>query len=366
MSRNERIDSDIEWLLENAKQQLDEYSVDRVVTEFVPVLSEFEAYVEGIAVPDAYRIRLSAFTAFLKSAFDLSATVMLVQTSKYSTDMWGPLYWSFLHYAAILLQYALYTGLTDDVKEFPVLVYNIDMMLPCSLCIAHYLSVKHQRHVRNLIKTMSFGHVIQGLYQFHNVISENVYRHRYPMAAKDPNVPPFRTFTAIDFAKRYHCYPMTTVADNEHKSSEYSRPRLDWQSPLHLSVSVILGVSYKVSYSRASNYVNRMYGQIPQRRTDSKKPTSDELMLMYPRPTVYTVEDQQFEYAVSAHDIYDALMYCIANRRSKQSNEDKETLEYVRQAVDTIRTAYRISGRKLHLTTYNAALDNDMFGLKSV
>lgn len=366
MSRNERADNDIEWLLENAKQQLDEYSVDRVITEFAPVLSEFEAYVEGIAVPDAYRSRLSAFTAFLKSAFHLSTAVMLVHTNKYSTDMWGPLYWSFLHYASILLQYALCTGLTDDVKEFPVLVYNIDMVLPCNVCIAHYLSVKHQTHVRNLIKIMSFGHVMQGLYQFHNVISENVYRHRYPMAAKDANVPPFRVFTAIDFAKRYHCYPLTTVADNEHKSSEYCRPRLDWQSPLHISVSVILGVDYKVSYSRASNYVKRMYGQLLQRRTGSTKPTPDELMLAYPRPTVYTVGDQQFEHATSAHDIYDVLQYCIANRRSTKSNEDKDALEYVRQAVDTIRTAYRVSGRKLNLATHNAALDNDMFSLKSV
>lgn len=358
MSRNERTDNDIEWLLNNAKQQLDAYTVDRVVTAFVPVLSEFEAYVEGVTVSDAYRSRLSAFTAFLKSTFELTTTVMLVQTSKYSTDMWGPLYWSFLHYASILLQYALHTGLTDDVKDFPTLVYNIDKMLPCSMCIAHYLSVKHQNNVRYLIKMMSFGHVIQGLYQFHNVISENVYRHRYPKDA-----PPFRTFTPIDFAKRYHCYPLTTTADNAHKSSEYSRPRLDWQSPLHLSVSVILVVNYSVSYSRVSNYVKRMYGQLQQHTSSTKKSTSDELMLMYPRPTVYTVEDRQFEYDTPVHDLYDVLVYSIANRRPKKPNEpeDKEALAYLRQAVDTIRTAYSISGRKLYLTTHNAVLDNDMF-----
>ena len=356
MSRNERIDSDIEWLLDKAKQQLESYTIDRVVAAFVPVLSEFEAYIEGIAIPEAYRTRLSAFIAFLKSTFELSTTVMLVQTSKYSTDMWGSLYWSFLHYASILLQYALYTGLTDDVKDFPTLVYNIDKMLPCSMCIAHYLSVKHQNHVRYLIKMMSFGHVIQGLYQFHNVISENVYRHRYPMVAKDANIPPFRTFTPIDFAKRYHCYPLTTTAEKAHKSSEYSRPRLDWQSPLHLSVSVILVVNFNVSYSRVSNYLKRMYDQ---RHTSS----SDELMQMYPRPTVYTVEDRQFEYATSVHDLYDVLSYGVANRRPKKQNkvEDKEALAYVRQAADTIRTACSMSGRKLHITTHNAVLDNDMF-----
>lgn len=356
MSRNERIDSDIEWLLDSAKQQLDSYTVDRVVTAFAPVLSEFEAYVEGIVIPEAYRNRLSAFIAFLKSAFELSTTVMLVQTNKYSTDMWGPLYWSFLHYASILLQYALHAGLTDDVKEFPTLVYNVDKMLPCSMCIAHYLSVKHQNNVRYLIKMMSFGHVIQGMYQFHNVISENVYRHRYPTVGKDANgPPPFRTFTPIDFAERYHCYPLTSAADRVHKSSQYSRPGLDWQSPLHLSISVILVINFNVSYSRVSNYLKRMYDQ---RHASTGEPT-----LTYPRPTVYTVEDRQFEYAASVRDLYDVLIYGIANRRPKKQNgsEDKEALAYLRQAADTIRTAYSMSGRKLHLTTHNAVLDNDMF-----
>lgn len=346
-------DNDVRWLFDTAKRQLDACTVDRVVAEFVPVLSEFEAYVESVAMSDAYRGRLSAFIDFLKSAFELSTTVMLVQTNKYSTDMWGPLYWSFLHYASILLQYALHTGLTDDVKEFPTLVYNVDKMLPCSICIAHYLSVKRQNDVRYLIKMMSFGHVIQGVYLFHNVISENVRRHRYATAE---NAPPSSTFSPIDFAKRYHCYPLTTSAENAYKSSVYSRPGLDWQPSLHLSVSVILVVNYNVSYSRVSNYVKRVYG--------SKKHTSDELELMYPRPTVYTDEDRRFEYDTPVQDVYDVLVYGIANRRPKigKESENEEALAYVRQAADTIRTAFSVSGRKLRLTTHNAVSENDMFG----
>lgn len=41
---------------------------------------------------------------------------------------------------------------TTDVKEFPILVYNIDKILPCRVCIS--LSEKHH-NVRYMIKMMS-------------------------------------------------------------------------------------------------------------------------------------------------------------------------------------------------------------------
>lgn len=340
MARDERTYRDAEWLFDAARRELDAFSVDRVVAAFVPVLSEFEAYTEGVAIPDPYRERLAEFISFLKSAYDLPTQVMLVQSGKYTTDMWGPLYWAFLHYASILLQYALRAGLADDVKDFPTLVYNIEMMLPCGNCVSHYSDTKRRNasNVLYAVKLMSFGHVVQGVYQFHNAIAENVHGQR-----RDARASPFRPFTPIDFARRYGCYPMTTVADSEHKSTDYARPVLDWQTPLHLSVSVVLVIRYGVSYSRVSNYLKRSYGMAE---------TS------YPGPPVYTVEDKRFEYDTKLYDLYDALVDGVAaSRKPERDDDDKQVA--LRRAADTVRAAFTTNGRGMHLGTSNAVFEND-------
>lgn len=69
-----------------------------------------------------------------------------------------------------------------------------------------------------------------------------------------------------------------------------------------------------------SNHVKRMYGQLQPHELD-KSPTFDELMLMYLWPTVYAVEDQQFEQTTPVHVIYDTLLYSTVNRRQKKSNK---------------------------------------------
>lgn len=346
MARDERAYRDMEWLFDAAKRQLDDSGIDRAVAAFAPVLSEFEAYTEGVAIPEPYRERLSRFISFLKTAFDLPTEVMLVQSGKYMTDMWGPLYWSFLHYASILLQHALYAGLADDVKDFPTLVYNIEMMLPCGICISHYSGIKRRNsNVLYAIKLISFGHVVQGVYQFHGAIAENIHRQR-----RDANASAFRPFTPIDFARLYGCYPLTTVADGEHKSSAYSQPIVDRQTPLHLSVSLIVVIRYGVSYSRVSNYLKRAYGLA---------------RASYPAPPAYTVEDERFERDTTLYDLYDAVIAGLRQRpesaRPKsESDDDKEAI--LRRAADAVRAAFAAHGRGVHLGTANAAFGNDALG----
>lgn len=343
MARDKRTYRDAEWLFDAAKQQLDAFGVDRVVAAFVPVLSEFEAYTEGVAIPDPYRERLTGFILFLKSAYHLPTQVMLVQSGKYTTDMWGQLYWSFLHYSSILLQYALRAGLADDVKDFPTLVYNIELMLPCGLCISHYGGIKRSNgNVLYAVKLMSFGHVVQGVYQFHNAIAENIHGQR-----RDADASPFRPFSPIDFARQYGCYPMTTVSDNEHKSTTYSRPMLDWQTPLHLSVSVVLVIRYGVSYSRVSNRLKRSYGLAE---------TS------YPVPPVYSVEDRRFEDDTKMYDLYDALVDGMAASRKPERGDDDDKQVALRRAVDTVRAAFTTNGRGMHFGTSNAVFENDALG----
>lgn len=341
-------DDDVGWLIEAAGKQLDAHGIDGVVAAFTPVLSEFENYLEGVAVPEPYLKRLTSFVSFLKHSFELPTTVMLVQSGKYTTDMWGPLYWSFLHYASILLQYAMQVGLADDVGDFPTLLYNIDMMLPCGICVSHYNTIKSGNRIRYAVKLVAFGHVVQGVYQFHDAIAENVHGHRDVKIA-----PPFRPFSPIDFALHYHCYPITTAGEEGHKSTVYSRPALDWQQPLHTSVCVLLAVHYKVSLSRVSKYLKRAYG-------------GRDAQTAYPRPTVYTVEEKQFEYYTRRHDIYDALKTSLTNTavfaKGPAGGDDEKKDAYERWAVETIRAALSAAGRKTLIVTYNAALENDSFG----
>lgn len=295
-------------LIDAARREVDEYDVNDVVDAFRPVLGEFESYTQGaVEIAEEYRATLVSFIDFLKSTFDIAGHEMFVYVEKYSKNMWGPLYWRFLHYSSILLQYALYERLTHDVREFPTIVYNVDRMLPCSDCARHYRLMKRDESVKHVIRQISYGHVVQGVYTFHNMVTGNIERsNRLDGRYRGPTDGETRkVFGATDFAALYNCYPLTTVRQDGSHTTGYCKPEPDWQTPLHTHIAQVLSINYNVPYYAVSDYLK---GRSSSSHWRPERP-------------------------------HETLDYCIANRRpmNEGAASTEEATRRFGAAVDAIR-----------------------------
>lgn len=125
----------------------------------------------------------------------------LLDVTNLTTNVWGPIYWDFLHLSSILLQYKLcrmkqYT--IEKIKpfiDFCVLVINLDKGLICGVCAHNYLRFKteYPTALDHLKKILCSGNFIYAIHLLHNIVNEKLDK---------------KHFTQLDFAKIYTIYPI--------------------------------------------------------------------------------------------------------------------------------------------------------------
>lgn len=212
-------------------------SIDDIVVKFQPALDEFYALTESLraAQPEYNRVFARLIQTLQEEYPKLTVNPIFVRPSNYSTDLWGPVYWRFLHLASILVSHAFERQRIRDMLDLPTLVYNIDMILPCPMCAAHYQAIKQDSRVLLTVKNMSFGSIVTYLQAFHNIVTENV--DRTPEYANRPKRP---IFTAIQFARTYGC--LEIQPSGLLKSKSYVRCKIEWLPKLHRLLATLLAL----------------------------------------------------------------------------------------------------------------------------
>lgn len=238
-------------LMQQAKNEIQDFKIQTLVNDFTPMLNEFEGYIENVDINKAFRKILNDFIYFLRDTYKIEKQNILVNSSAYNVPNWGALYWSFLHYSSILLQHAVYNKLTTTLKKFPVILYNIDRMLPCGICIKHYLKIKHTEQVLIRLKMLSFGFIIESVYSFHHMITANIHRIDHPNEK-------YNAFTSFDFIEKYNLFPL--YLNNIKVTTEFVFLNLNVQTPLHFNLSKLLFIYYQTTYISASNKLKTIYG----------------------------------------------------------------------------------------------------------
>ncbi|UDM55370.1 P33 [Phenacoccus solenopsis nudivirus] len=139
---------------------------------------------------------------------------VFVKPSEIVVSVWGTVLWRFMHSAAILGQHYMVENRQDVefLDDFVTMTYNVDVILPCMNCVAHYRAVKDKPEITDIMRDMSFGLLVQQMYAFHKAISYNVAK-QYPKNL-DYDIEVTRNIYANTFygmhehAIQWHCYPM--------------------------------------------------------------------------------------------------------------------------------------------------------------
>lgn len=235
-------------ILHATAEEFKTLDINYIINRYKPILSEFyelsSLYRQGAP---KYNAIFENFVQKICDIYKIEREGMIVYAYKYTPKEWGNVYWEFLHLSSILLSFAFENGFIDTLLDFPTLVYNIDFILPCPKCRYHYSFIKDGDEVKRAIKRMSFGSIMQGVQEFHNIITYNV--DRTPDYANRENRKPF---FISDFALKYKCIDIQN--ETIRKSHEYIKSCIDWQPTTHTLLSIIIS-SYcsQPLYDRASN-----------------------------------------------------------------------------------------------------------------
>lgn len=132
-------------------------------------------------------------------------TNVLINPLNATTNIWGPIYWKFLHLTSILLQFKL-NLIAPGKKSVPieqlkhhinfiVCIITLDKGLICGVCAHNYTKLKSEEPtaIEFLKKEYCSGFFIYATYLFHNMISTHNNKQR---------------IGALDFAKIYKIYPI--------------------------------------------------------------------------------------------------------------------------------------------------------------
>lgn len=243
----------IDTLIQKVSVEMKQATIENLIDQFKPILNEFMSFVEATRITEnsKYISILRELVTKLCSIYKIKHKPMLVQPSKYLVSEWGHLYWTFFHYTSILLEYAYENSWIDDFRNFPTLVYNIDLILPCPKCIGHYQMIKESSRVKNIITLIAFGSVVSGVQQFHNLITSNV-----DSTPENANRENRKLFTIPDFALKYGCIELQDELLK--KSVSYVRNHIDWQTPTHAMLTTMLIMYCPQPYGRASNLIKRV------------------------------------------------------------------------------------------------------------
>ena len=238
-------------IIRSAKRQLEDSSIKPLAIEFQSTMNEFLALSEHarLANPE-YDEALNEMLDAICENFNLKRQMIHVKVSNYTANVWGNVYWHFLHLSSILITYLLSNHKIENMLNLPLLVYNIDCILPCPVCAHHYASIKTTNAVQATIKEISFGNAMSGLQAFHNLVTENVDK-----TLEYANRPKRPLFTIVDFAKAYKCIELPP--NNLLKSITYIRNKVDWQSDDHRILATFYALTARMSYISSSEFLKR-------------------------------------------------------------------------------------------------------------
>lgn len=233
-----------------------------------------------------------------------------VSYGTFTVNQWGPIYWAFFHHSSILLQMALSRNLIDDIHNFASLVYNVDAALPCPNCISHYMTVKYAATTKEIVKLISFGYTIRGVYLFHRHITDNILAHTFRRGSATYEQQRLaKDFSVVNFAQLYNVYPYTV---QERELTRYARPPLEWMPTVHTCVATLLAIRYGGTLIGAS-----------MRLKDSKfyktSEMSAEFQTTFKTQLTAAQTDQTFA-NITDDDIASTLEEAIAQRRTGADN----------------------------------------------
>lgn len=239
---------------ESKKELKDLGTIETINKLFQPIFSEFTNYVADaksqkiiVNIPKDYEKVYNTFVVdFLTNICGFKKTVMVVRVNQYTTSDWGHLYWSFLHYSSIILQYNISTNKVTDTFSFASFLMGIENILPCMMCKMHFIQSKQnidkQEYLLNLMKRLCFGIIIHSVFSFHNFITNSI-------TDKPPS-----TFNVIDFQIKYYCSVNDKNNDDssfqslKHEGNSPEKILVDWQGPTHACISVLTTVISKKNY----------------------------------------------------------------------------------------------------------------------
>lgn len=90
-------------------------------------------------------------------------------------DVWGPRFWSFLHYTSFCV-----TNNTDLTNTFACIMLNFNRVLPCGVCKTNF----RQKNPLKLLyqPIIDSGDCITVLYNFHNIVNKDTYKKTFPLS----------------------------------------------------------------------------------------------------------------------------------------------------------------------------------------
>lgn len=214
--------------------------------------SELLSFLQNVGGPTTdYKARLERMIGKLNDLTGVKQVVVLTIPSKYTTSDWGALYWTFLHAVSILIEYFMEIGSLLDTLDLPLLVYNIDAILFCGECRHHYTIIKNTEPIKNCIKRIAFGFTIGGLTDFHNIITDNIYK----TSRKLQKTP--RAFSIVDMAITWGAIENDLNIETISTTNEYLKPHVDWQTNTHIALSILCAVRLEQTYVVSSQYLKR-------------------------------------------------------------------------------------------------------------
>lgn len=228
-------------------------NIDYLVNEFRSHLNLFMTLVSSISINARYKHILFEFINFIKSSFKIKTSEVFLNTNKLTTDVWGPIIWNFLHYSSILLQHIRYENRSiSSTNHFATIIYNLDMLLPCSRCSAHYIELKisDSNFLKTITKNIILGLPISQLYILHNKITQKVF---LEFGTKQ-----FIHFTIFEYALRYKCFP---VHHNLPLSSiTYIYVPIEYHSTILVHLIILFSYFLHIQYETINLRLRKLFG----------------------------------------------------------------------------------------------------------
>ena len=174
-----------------------------------------------------------------------------VDYANLTLNVWGKVYWDFIHSTAILLQDAFFNKRIDHYYKFPAIVFNIDQILPCPMCHFHYQIIKHGTENNDILNKLCFGLLVYGTFKFHNLITKNIER------STKSKRPTLSDYSELDFALEYGCFPRSLL--DRPFTYEYIPYRVVFHCGTHVKLTLLISLVYDTEYFNTSNSLMEFY-----------------------------------------------------------------------------------------------------------
>lgn len=227
------------------KNEFMECNIDKIVKRYTNAMNEFLSFSARLreASPKYNELLLNSINK-INDVYNVQISEMLVRENMYDIPMWGNVYWQFLHLFSILVSDAFEKNMILDMIDFPTILFNIHLILPCPVCKSHYMDIKDTQLIRNAIKEAAFGSPVYGTMVIHNIINKDIYSNRKP-------------FSLSDFALHYGC--VERYNEKLVKSNRFVSSGIDWQPKSHAILTRLLSIRFVMPYKYANSLIRSKY-----------------------------------------------------------------------------------------------------------